>query len=334
MFVVRAGETIPADGTITAGVATVDQHLLTGEARPAERAIGDTVFASTTLLSGSIHVQVERAGNETVVAQIGAILDRTADFKTTMQSRGEALADRMAPPFLAMGAVALPLLGPVGAGTCSRPASAAQRVLAPLGTPQLPDGDVPQRHLVKDGHSLGYCATSIPSVDKTGTLTLGGAGGRLHVQSHDENEVLRCAAAVEADASNRQPSRGRDSSLCPFFRNEARYEVGYGTARVGRSVRVSGADYGHGGRRHSGRDSTAGRERSRQALVCDRRHLGVIALQSAPPEAKRVGGVGRQAVGRHHSDAKSDQPAGRDLRSIATTRRRCPRTRRSRAVAG
>jgi Cu2+-exporting ATPase len=37
IVVVNAGETIPVDGTITAGMATVDQHLLTGESQPVEK---------------------------------------------------------------------------------------------------------------------------------------------------------------------------------------------------------------------------------------------------------------------------------------------------------
>ncbi|MCW5212812.1 hypothetical protein VU04_07860, partial [Desulfobulbus sp. TB] len=56
IIVVSAGETIPADGTIVKGIASVDQHLLTGESQPAEKNVGDRVFASTLILAGRIYV--------------------------------------------------------------------------------------------------------------------------------------------------------------------------------------------------------------------------------------------------------------------------------------
>ena len=67
IVVVETGETIPADGVVVEGIATVDQHILTGEARPVERGMGEKVFASTVILSGKIHLRVEKAGQETTV---------------------------------------------------------------------------------------------------------------------------------------------------------------------------------------------------------------------------------------------------------------------------
>jgi Cu2+-exporting ATPase len=47
VVVVNAGEAIPADGLIIEGMASVDQHIMTGEAQPVEKEIGDRVFAAT-----------------------------------------------------------------------------------------------------------------------------------------------------------------------------------------------------------------------------------------------------------------------------------------------
>lgn len=73
IVVVHAGEMIPADGAITEGTATVDQHVLTGEAQPIEKETGDKMFSSTLMLSGKILFKVEKAGSETTVAKITAI---------------------------------------------------------------------------------------------------------------------------------------------------------------------------------------------------------------------------------------------------------------------
>ena len=77
-----------------------------------ERGVGDVVYAATTVLSGDVYLRVEQAGDETVVAQIGDVLRHTADYKSTIQSRGEALADRMTGPFLALGAFTYIMFGP------------------------------------------------------------------------------------------------------------------------------------------------------------------------------------------------------------------------------
>ncbi len=59
---VKAGESIPADGIITEGTASIDQHILTGESMPLEKAVGEPVFASTVVLSGRIVFCVEKSG--------------------------------------------------------------------------------------------------------------------------------------------------------------------------------------------------------------------------------------------------------------------------------
>ncbi|MEE8302926.1 MAG: hypothetical protein V3S24_10870, partial [Candidatus Tectomicrobia bacterium] len=74
IVMVHAGETVPVDGTIAHGLASIDQHVLTGESQPVEKGQGDCVFASTVVLSGKIGIAVEKAGHDTVAAQIGEVL--------------------------------------------------------------------------------------------------------------------------------------------------------------------------------------------------------------------------------------------------------------------
>ena len=54
---VHAGEMIPADGHVVEGMGSIDQHVLTGEARPVDKGIGEEVFASTVVLSGKIYLK-------------------------------------------------------------------------------------------------------------------------------------------------------------------------------------------------------------------------------------------------------------------------------------
>ncbi|MDM8559894.1 hypothetical protein [Candidatus Parabeggiatoa sp. HSG14] len=72
IIVVNAGKMIPVDGIITKGTASINQNLLTGdeESEPLEKRVGDQVFALTFVLSGQIHIQVEKWGKETYAAKM------------------------------------------------------------------------------------------------------------------------------------------------------------------------------------------------------------------------------------------------------------------------
>jgi cation transport ATPase len=111
VVVVHAGEIIPADGTIVEGMASVDQHILTGEARPIEKGLGEEVFAATVILSGKINVKVEKTGEESTVAKITDILNNTVDFKSSVQFQAETLSEALVVPVLVAGGAALPMLG-------------------------------------------------------------------------------------------------------------------------------------------------------------------------------------------------------------------------------
>jgi len=69
IIVVNANEIIPIDGFITEGNALIDQKSLFKEFQAFEKGVGDAVFASTTLLSGKVFIQVDKWGGETKVAK-------------------------------------------------------------------------------------------------------------------------------------------------------------------------------------------------------------------------------------------------------------------------
>ncbi|OAD20475.1 copper-transporting ATPase, partial [Candidatus Thiomargarita nelsonii] len=107
IVVVNAGESIPVDGTIIQGTASIDQHILTGESQPAEKGIGDQVLAVTVVIEGHIHVQAEKAGEQTVAAQIGQILTNTTDFREFVRLQGLEDANKMVPLRLLLTGLAL-----------------------------------------------------------------------------------------------------------------------------------------------------------------------------------------------------------------------------------
>ncbi|MEM7532946.1 MAG: heavy metal translocating P-type ATPase [Chloroflexota bacterium] len=245
IVVVSAGEMIPIDGCITSGVATIDQRMFTGESQPVEKGVGEEVFATTILLSGKIHVKVEKAGEETLAAQIGDILNHTADFKQSVLSRGEAVANKWSWPTLGFSSLAFFLLNPTSAiAVCNVGFGCPMKIAAPLGV--LNYFQIASRNgiLIKDGRSLELLSQVDTVVfDKTGTLTeeqphVGQIYTCIDISA---DELLTYAAATEQKQTHPialailQEAKKRGLTLPTV--DEAQVEMGYGlTVRIAERV--------------------------------------------------------------------------------------------------
>jgi Cu+-exporting ATPase len=89
---VRPGEKIPLDGRVTEGASSVDESLLTGESVPVEKHPGDAVTGATLNQSGTLKLRVERVGDDTVLAQIVALVAQAQRSRAPLQR----IADRVA----------------------------------------------------------------------------------------------------------------------------------------------------------------------------------------------------------------------------------------------
>ena len=67
---VRPGENFPADGMVTVGTSTVNQASITGESLPADKAVGDEVYAGTQNLTGLVEFRVTRIGSDTTLGKV------------------------------------------------------------------------------------------------------------------------------------------------------------------------------------------------------------------------------------------------------------------------
>ena len=236
VIVVNAGETVPVDGVIIRGIASLDQHILTGESQPSEKGKGELVFASTILLSGKIYIKVEKTGKDTVAAKIGEILVSTIDFKTSIQSRGQKIADNSVLPTMVTSVLALPVAGLTGTVTVLLSCIGDNvRIISPLSVLNFLRIASQQGILIKDGRALELLSKVDTIVfDKTGTLTQ----EQPHVskiytlQNYLENDLLKYAAAAEYKQKHPiakaiiQAAHERKLNLPDI--NEAKYEVGYG----------------------------------------------------------------------------------------------------------
>jgi Cu2+-exporting ATPase len=239
---IHTGEVVPVDGHVVEGSAMVDQHALTGESAPAEKGVGDRVFAATLLVAGELKVSVETSGSETASARIGQILRDTAGYKMSAQHKGERLADKAVIPTLGVGALAIATMGPMGAvAVLNSDLGTGIRMAAPLAMLSSLTLCASKGVLIKDGRALEQM-NQVDTVlfDKTGTLTFEQpeVGRVIAAQSWDPEEILALAAAAEQKFHHPIAlavlHRAAELGL-PLQRiDDTEYKVGYGiTARIG-----------------------------------------------------------------------------------------------------
>ena len=210
VVIVRPGAAIPADGRITAGSASIDESMVTGESRAVRREEGDHVVAGTVATDSGLRVEVTAIGDETTLAGIQRLV---ADAQAS-SSRAQRLADRAAGWlfWLALGAAAITatvwtLIGSpdqavVRAITvlviaCPHALGLAIPLVVSIATERAAKGGV----LIKDRLALESMRT-VDTVlfDKTGTLTKGepAVTGLQTSDGQSEDDVLALAAAAES----------------------------------------------------------------------------------------------------------------------------------------
>lgn len=242
VVVVDAGSPIPVDGIVTQGHGVVDQHILTGESQPLEKAAGDGVFASTLVVSGRLLVEVRTTGQATVAAEIAETLHRTADASSALEARGQAIADALALPTLALGALSQPVVGSTGSiALLNSSFLDNMRFFNPFGMLQYLREAYDAGILVKDGRSLEVLPrVDIVIFDKTGTLTEGQLriSGIHPASGAVEDDVVTSAAAAEHRQTHpialALVAEARRRGLPLATVDETEYEIGRGlTAKIG-----------------------------------------------------------------------------------------------------
>jgi Cu2+-exporting ATPase len=214
LVLVRPGARVPADGTIVAGTADLDESMISGESRLVPREPGDPVVAGTVAAGGALRVRVDAVGEETALAGIM----RLVAAAQASASRAQLLADRAAAVLfyvaLAAGALTLTawwLLGdPEGALlrtatvliiACPHALGLAIPLVIAISTTLGARNGL----LVKDRLALERARQlDVVIFDKTGTLTKGEpvVVAIAAAPGEDEASVLSTAASVEADSEH------------------------------------------------------------------------------------------------------------------------------------
>ncbi|MDP1809358.1 MAG: copper-translocating P-type ATPase [Actinomycetota bacterium] len=211
VVILRPGDKVPVDGSVSEGTTLIDEALVTGESLPVEKKPGDGVVGGSINQTGSIKFRATKVGGDTVLAQIVKMVETAQNSKAP----GQRLADRAA-AYLVVLAVGAGITAFVfwffgqGAGLLVSLTFAISTIVIAcpdalgLATPTAVavGSGIGARHniLIKDASTLEETSRIQAIIlDKTGTLTEGKprVTGVAAAGGFDEDEVIKLATAAE-----------------------------------------------------------------------------------------------------------------------------------------
>ncbi|MBA8828320.1 Cu2+-exporting ATPase [Alpinimonas psychrophila] len=214
VVVVRPGGSVPADGRIVDGTASMDESMITGESRPVMRGVGDTVTSGIVATDSSLRVKITATGDDTALAGIQRLVTEAQNSS----SRAQRIADRAAGLLFWFALIAAvitiavwTLVGNFDAAVvrgitvlviaCPHALGLAIPLVVSIATERAARGGV----LVKDRLALENMRTvNAVLFDKTGTLTKGDPTVTAVQPAGDleADQVLAIAAAAESDSEH------------------------------------------------------------------------------------------------------------------------------------
>lgn len=226
VVLVRAGETVPADGLIIEGHSRLDESLLTGESLPVERGEQQQVIAGSINVAAPLKVNVTGTGQHTVLSGMLALLEQVQSSRPRVTSLADRISRRFLMALLLIAAVVAfswwlidpsRVLGVVLAVlvvTCPCALSLATPAVIASATTALARRGL----LITHADAIEQLAqVEVMAFDKTGTLTTGKiqvanitACGTLQVQ-----QCVEIAAALE-QAVDHPIARALSTSSMPL----------------------------------------------------------------------------------------------------------------------
>jgi Cu+-exporting ATPase len=209
---VRPGESVPVDGEVVGGASHVDESMLTGEAMPVAKAVGDRVTGGTINQDGALTMRAEKVGAETTLSRIVALVARAQRSKAPLQRVADRVAGWFVPAVVVVAIVAFIAWAAIGPDPKWTHALIAAVSVLIIACPCALGLATPISIMVASGRGAGAGvlfrdATAIEAlrdvdtlvVDKTGTLTEGRPSlrGIETTGAFGETQALAFAAALE-----------------------------------------------------------------------------------------------------------------------------------------
>jgi len=212
---VLPGQTVPADGRVSAGQAEVDESMLTGEPLPVAKGPGGSLVAGTVVHGSALEMEVSAVGAATQLARMAAMVAEAQGSRAPAQELADRISAVFVPAILILALATFAGWWAWGGGFAQawRPAVTLLVIACPcalgLATPVAVTVGIgaaaKQGVLVRDAAALEALGRATDLVfDKTGTLTEGQPTLRRVVVSGDQSEaeLLRVAASLERDSEH------------------------------------------------------------------------------------------------------------------------------------
>ena len=209
---VRPGERIPVDGVVLEGSTSVDESMVTGESIPVEKTTDSRVTGGTMNGTGSVIMEAQRVGSDTLLAQIVRLVSEAQRSRAPIQRLADTVAGWFVPAVIAVAVVTFAVWAAIGPEP--RLAHALVNAVAVLiiACPCALGLATPMSIMVGTGRGaeLGVLLRNAEAlevleqvdtlvVDKTGTLTEGKPALTTVAAfgSVDESALLRLVASLE-----------------------------------------------------------------------------------------------------------------------------------------
>lgn len=207
-IVVKPGATIPVDGLVVEGSSYIDESMVTGEAIPVNKKVGDTVVAGTINTTGRFVFKATKIGSETLLSNIIRMVEDAQGSKAPIQALADKISSIFVPVVLVIAFLSLIMWAVFGNFAMGLTSFVAVLVIAcpcalGLATPTAIIVGVGKGAregiLIKDAATLEklYKVNTIV-LDKTGTLTI----GKPKVTFATSDETLALASALDINSEH------------------------------------------------------------------------------------------------------------------------------------
>ena len=209
---VRPGESVPVDGVVLEGNSSVDESLISGEPVPVEKSPGDLVTGGTINKNGSLIMQAQRVGDETMLSRIVAMVASAQRSRAPIQGMADKVASYFVPAVVLVAVAAFVVwlaIGPEPALVFAIVSAVSVLIIAcpcalglatPMSIMTATGRGAQTGVLIKDAEALERMSNvDTLVVDKTGTLTEGKPEltDVIAFGNASEEDVLSLAAALE-----------------------------------------------------------------------------------------------------------------------------------------
>jgi len=214
---VRPGEKIPVDGVVTEGRSSIDESMVTGESMPVTKSVNDRVIGATFNQTGSLIVEAQRVGSETMLSQIVHLVADAQRSRAPIQRLADQVSGWFVPAVIFVAVTAFfgwLIFGPDPAFSYGLIAAVSVLIIAcpcalGLATPMSIMTGVGAGAragvLIRNAEALERMEkVDTLLIDKTGTLTEGKPAlvGMDMAPGADETVALRLAASLESHSEH------------------------------------------------------------------------------------------------------------------------------------